>query len=223
VDLRLGPHVTKLLIYSWFMTVEGHGRGKDDFRIQTTRAHDGPLMDEKGRVTVGVGWRLENAVFVGFDGWAKRYTGSSSSVHTRRALIEAVEDDGFGTDGSRHDPRFGFDAAHVGRFVTWTHGLDDPKVVALMPRDWRRVDDDNAVIVGKVHASQPTSSVREKDRLIVLESSGRIADYALWQIRSLTPMEEKTQTGRPRRFIEFKCRRVGRVEDLPKETIDALL
>lgn len=223
VNLRLGPHFTKLLIYSWFITVEGHGRGKDDFRIQTTRAHDGPLLEESARVSVGLGWRLEDDVFVAFDAWAKRYTGRSSSVHIRRALIETVKAEGVGTDGPRHDPRYGFDAAHVIGFVQWAHALRDPKVAVLAPYDWTRVDEDNAVIVGKVHATQPTSWVREKDRLMIVSTRNRIADDALWQIRSLSPFEERTPANRPRRFIRFECRRLGKVEDLPSETIESLL
>jgi hypothetical protein len=223
VDLRLGTHFTKLLIYSWFITLEGHGRAKDDFRIQTTRAHDGPLKKERSRVSVGVGWRLEADVFVAFDAWAKRYTGSSSSVHIRRALIEAVLEDGGAQDGPRHDPRYGFAAANAIGFVQWAHALDDPKVAVLAPHDWTRVDDNNAVIVGKVHATQPTSWVREKDRLIIINTNKRIADDALWQIRSLTPVEAKTEAGRPRRFIRFECRRLGKVEELSRETIESLL
>lgn len=223
VDLRLGPHLTKLLVYSWFMTLEGMGRGKNDFRIQTTRAHEGPLIDEKSRVTVGLGWRRSDNVFVAFDAWAKRYTGSSSSVHTKRALIQAVIRDGLGKDGPRHDPRLGFDSAHAADFVKWAHGLRHPKVVVLAPNDWTRVDDNHAIIVGKVHSSLPTSWVRERDRLMIINTKKRIADDALWQIRSLTPVEEKTAAGRPRRFIEFDCRRVGKVEDLSPETIKALL
>lgn len=223
VDLRLGPHFTKLLIYSWFITLEGFSRGKDDFRIQTTRTHDGPLMDERSRVSVGVGWRLEDDVFVGFDAWAKRYTGSSSSVHIRRKLIETVKKGGSGTDGGRYDPRFGFDAANVIGFVRWAHALRNSKVAVLAPHDWTRIDDNNAVIVGKVHASQPTSWVREKDRLMIIDSKNRIANDALWQIRNLTPVEETTPAGRPRRFIRFECRRLGKVADLSRETIDSLL
>lgn len=160
VDLRLGPHHTKLLVYSWYVTLEGYGRGKDDFRIQTTRAHEGPLMDEKSRVTVGIGLRLEDDVFVAFDAWAKRYTGGSSSVHIKRALVGSVKKKGVAKDGARHDPRFGFDDAHVTDFVQWAHGLHDRKDAVLAPHDWTLVDENNAVIVGKVHASQPTSWMR---------------------------------------------------------------
>lgn len=223
IDLRLGPHYTKLLMYSWFITLEGHGRAKDDFRIQTTRAHEGPLMEEARRVSVGVGWRLEDDVFVAFDAWAKRYTGSSSSVHIRRALVEAVKKDGAGQDGPRHDPRYGFDPAHAIGFVQWAHGLRDSKVAVLAPHHWTRVDDNKAVIVGKVHATQPTSWVREKDRLMIINTNKRIADDSLWQIRSLAPVEETTAAGRPRRFIRFECRRLGKVEDLSRATIESLV
>ncbi len=223
VDLRLGPHPTKLLVYSWFMTLEGFGRGKDDFRIQTTRAHDGPLMDEKSRVTVGLGWRREDDVFVGFDGWAKRYTGGSSSVHTKRALIAAVKQNGWTLEGQRHDARLGFDAQHVADFIRWAHGLHDPKVAAIVPVSIATTDANNCLIVGKVHATQPTSWVREKDRLLILDSKKRVSDRALWRIVSLEPVEEKTPAGYPRRFIRFQCRRVGTVDGLSKTTIEALI
>lgn len=223
IDLRLGPHVTKLLVYSWFMTLEGYGRGKDDFRIQTTRAHDGPLMDEKSRVTVGIGWRREDDVFAGFDGWAKRYTGGSSSVHTKRALVGAVKQKGSVLEGARHDTRLGFDAEHVAEFIKWAHGLHDPKVAAIVPVSVTTIDANNSLIVGKVHATQPTSWVREKDRLLVLDSKKRVSDRALWRIASLEPVEGKTPTGYPRRFIRFRCRRVGTVDDLAKATIEALI
>lgn len=222
VDLRLGPHASRLLVYAWFMTLEGKGRGKDDFRIQTTRAHDGPLIDEKSRVTVGLGWRRSEGVFVAFDAWAKRYTGSSSSVHTRRALVDAVKQDGVGRDGPRHDPRFGFDPAHAGEFVKWVHTLRARRDAVLAPRDWTLVNDNQARIVGKVHATQPTSWLRERDRLVLVNTNRKVLNKGLWQIRTLTPIEEKTPAGRPRRFIEFDCRRVGKLEDLPPEVMKEL-
>lgn len=222
IDLRIGPHLTKLLVYSWFLTLEGFGRGKDDFRIQTTRAHEGPLMDEKSRITVGVGWHREEEVFVGFDAWAKRYTGGSSSVHTRRALMTAVKKNGSMLEGQRHDARLGFDAQHVADFIKWARGLHDPKVAAIVPVTVTTIDANNLVIVGKVHASQPTSWLREKDRLLILDNRKRVSDRALWRIVSLEPVEEKTPAGYPRRFIKFHCRRVGTVDDLPKTTIEAL-
>jgi restriction-modification system family protein len=222
VDLRHGPHVTKLLLYSWFVTLEGHGRGKDDFRIQTTRTHDGPLEHERGRISVGIGWRLEDDVFVAFDAWAKRYTGSSSSVHITRALVDDVRRHGEATGGTRHDPRLGFDAAHAQRFVNWAHSLQTRKEAAIRPVQFERSDDGTARVLAKVHASQPTSWVRERD-LLVLVDGARRPDDALWQIRALTPVTETTPGNRPRRFIEFECRQVGTIRDLPQATIEELL
>ena len=111
---------------------------KADWDKLTTRAHEGPLMDEKSRVTVGIGWRRTDDVFIAFDAWAKRYTGSSSSVHTRRALVDAAIRDGSGKDGPRHDPRFGFDVAHAGDFVTWARSLRAAKVAVLAPHEPER-------------------------------------------------------------------------------------
>lgn len=223
VDLRLGPHVVKLLVYSWYITLEGKGRTKDDFRIQTTRAHSGPLMDERGRVTVGLGWRVDDKLFVGFDGWAKRFSGSSSSIHTKRTFINDVTASGLEVGGMLHDPRCGFDEAHVDGFVKWAHALGGRKTAGLVPVRSTRLDAKNLVITGLIHASQATGRLRVKDRIIVFNKRKQIADPGIWQIANLTTVEEKTAAGRSRWLVDFTCRLVGTVDDLSQDIIDALL
>ena len=223
VDLRLGPHLVKLLIYSWYITLEGKGRTKDDFRIQTTRAHGGLLMDEHGRVTVGLGWRVEDELFVGFDGWAKRFHGKSSSVHTRRVFIDEVTSSGLEVGGMLHDPRCGFDRAHVAGFVKWAHALGERKTAGLVPVRSTRLDPKHMVITGLIHASQASARLRVKDRIIVFNKRKQIADSGIWQIRELTTVEEKTAKGRSRWLIDFDCRLVGTVDDLSQDIIDDLL
>lgn len=222
IDLRLGPHPVKLLVYSWYITLEGKGRRKDDFRIQTTRAHGEPVMNEQGRVTVGVGLRLEDDLFIAFDAWAKRFSGKSSSVHTKRALIDELRKTGFEVGGMKHDPRCGFDGAHVAGFVTWAHSLGARKVVGLEPVRWSLLDHDNATVTGLVHARHPTGRLRPKDSLIIFNGKTP-ADPGIWEIRDLQPIEEKTAAQRSRWLVEFTCYRVGKVNDLPADTIEALL
>lgn len=224
VDLRRGPLLVKLLVYSWYITLEGKGRKKDDFRIQTTRAHDGPLRSERGRISVGVGWREPDKLFVAFDAWAKRYTGGSSSVHTRRAFIDDVAKQGSAVGGEYlHDPRCGFDEAHVGDFIKWAHSLAAARRVGLVPVRTTWIDAKHKIITGKIHATQATGRLREKDAIILFDKKRQIVDPGLWRVTSLSPVEEKTAGGRSRWLVDFSCQLVGSVSDLPQKIIDDLL
>ncbi|HMO00360.1 MAG TPA: hypothetical protein PKD59_13185 [Miltoncostaeaceae bacterium] len=214
----------KLLVYSWYITLEGKGRKKDDFRIQTTRTHDGPLRSERGRITIGIGWRVQDRLFVAFDAWAKRYTGSSSSVHTRRAFIDEVAQQGLAIGGEYlHDPRCGFDEAHVGDFIGWAFSLAPPRRVGLVPARTTSIDAKHKVITGKIHATQATGRLREKDTIILFDRKRQIADPGLWRVTSLSPVEEETAAGRSRWLVDFSCQLVGTVSDLPEAIIDDLL
>ena len=224
VDLRRGPLLVKLLVYAWYITLEGKGRTKDDFRIQTTRTHDGPLLSERGRISVGVGWRVQDRLFVAFDAWAKRYTGSSSSVHTKRTFIDDVARQGSAVGGEYlHDPRCGFDEAHVGDFIKWAHSLAPARRVGLVPVRTTWVDAKHKIVTGKIHATQATGRLRAKDTIILFDKKRRIADPGLWRVASLTPVEEKTAAGRSRWLVDFSCQLVGSVSDLPRKIIDDLL
>lgn len=224
VDLRRGPLLVKLLIYSWYITLEGKGRAKDDFRIQTTRTHDGPLRSEPGRISVGIGWRAKDKLFVAFDAWAKRYTGSSSSVHTKRAFIDEVAQRGSAIGGEYlHDPRCGFDEAHVGDFIKWAHSLAPARRVGLVPVRTISIDAKHKIITGKIHATQATGRLREGDAIILFDEKRRIADPGLWRVTSLAPVEEKTAAGRSRWLVDFSCQLVGSVSRLPQRIINDLL
>lgn len=223
IDLRFGSHFAKLLVYSWYVTLEGKGRMKDDFRIQTTRAHDGPLMDEPGRISVGVGLRLEDDLFVAFDAWAKRYTGSSSSVHTQRAFIDGVVQSGFQVGGTRNDQRCGFDSSHVHDFLGWANGLAAVKTAGMVPVQWGRIGANEAIVRGAIHARYVTGRLRLNDLIVIFSKGRKIADRGLWQVVDLAGIEEKTKAGRPRWLIDFTCRRVGTVDNLPSNIANSLL
>lgn len=224
VNLRHGPTLVRLLVYAWYVTLEGKGRAKDNFRIQTTRTHDGPLMAEPGRITVGVGWHVRSELFVAFDAWAKRYTGGSSSVHTTRAFVEEASQVGFVVGGEYlHDPRCGFDEAHVGYFVRWTHGLGMRREVGLVPVRTTVIDATHRIVTGRIHATQATGRVREKDTVVLFDQRRQLADSGLWRVTSLRPIEETTKGGRTRWLVDFSCEEVGIISDLPNDIVDRLL
>src|SRR6266511_2435615 len=61
LHIRRGRLQRRLLVYAWRITSEGKGRKKAgredlDFRIQTTRSHEGPLLTPPGYVACGIGW-----------------------------------------------------------------------------------------------------------------------------------------------------------------------
>jgi hypothetical protein len=64
-----GRVVLRLLVYAWNITGEGKGRVKTDYRVQTTRTHEGDLVTEKGWISVGLGWNEDRGVFAAFDPW----------------------------------------------------------------------------------------------------------------------------------------------------------
>lgn len=214
VDLRHAQDTRRLLLYSWFVTHEGKGRAKNDFRIQTTRTHQGPLATEDGRVTVGVGWDRRREVFAAFDGWTKRQTGGSSSVHIKAALLEGAKIDGWAVDLPRWDTRVAFDRANAGRFLSWIGEMSGLREALLHPVEYTVHDPDHADIVGDIWAGQPTGWLRAGDRLIMIDKRGGLADDTLWRIADLESQHVQTPSGRYNRTrIRFRCQRIGRVDD----------
>lgn len=213
VDLRHSQDRRRLLIYSWFITGEGKGRGKDDYRIQTTRTHEGPLMLEPGRVTVGIGWDRQRQVFAAFDGWTKRETGGSSSVHIRRALLDGAADSGSATDGPRWDPRFAFTPEQAGTFLTWVGEMSARREAVINALDYTLFEDDTAEIVGDTWRDAVTW-LRVGDRVIVIDADGGLANESLWRVEDLESRSVSTPSGRYNRtHIHFGCRRIGKVND----------
>jgi len=214
VDLRHAQDTRRLLLYSWFVTHEGKGRARNDFRIQTTRTHEGPLATEPGRVTVGIGWDRRREVFAAFDGWTKRQTGGSSSVHIKAALLERAKSEGWAVDPPRWDARVAFDRANAGRFLSWIGEMSGIREVLLNPVDYTIHDPDHADIVGDIWAGQPTGWLRVGDRLVMIDKRGGLANDTLWRIADLEAQQVQTPSGRYNRTrIRFRCERIGRVDD----------
>jgi hypothetical protein len=214
LDLSKGQDRRGLLVYSWNITGEGKGRSRDDYRIQTTRTHEGPLMLEADRTTVGIGWDPKRAVFAAFEGWTKRYTGKSSSVHIKRALLEAAVANGFDEGGERWDRRLAFDSANVAVLMDWLRGLEGRREAAMPALSVERVDPMRAEIVGDVWGASPVPWLRGGDRLVALAKSGDLLDDSLWRIEDLEGFAARGSDKRyPRTHVRFRCRRIGQVED----------
>jgi hypothetical protein len=213
IDLRHSQDRRRLLAYSWFVTHEGKGRKGDNYRIQTTRTHDGPLMMEPGRVTVGLGWDRQREVFGAFDGWTKRETGSSSSVHIKRALLDTATEEGWALDGPHWDPRVAFTVEYAGRFLTWIGEMSARREAVIQALDFTLVDRDTAEIVGDTWRDA-VSWLRVGDRMIVGDGDGGLVNDSLWRIERLDAGVVQTPSGRYNRtHIHFRCRRVGTVRD----------
>jgi restriction-modification system family protein len=215
IDLRRGGEVRRFLVYSWYLTNEGKGRTKDDLRIQTTRTHPGPLMVEDGRVTIGIGWDRRRDVFAAFDGWTKRHTGSSSSVHVKDELLERALEEGWAEGDLRWDPRATFTAASVDRLLAWVAAAQaEQREAPMKALEMDRLDHETAEIVGDVWRSGPAPWLREGDRLIATDGKKKLVDDSLWRVEELESLSVPTDSGRYNRTrIRFRCRRVGTVRD----------
>ena len=215
IDLRCGNDLQRFLVYSWFLTNEGKGRSKDDFRIQTTRTHTGPLTVEDGRVTIGIGWDRRRKVFAAFDGWTKRHTGSSSSVHVKDELLKQALTDGWAVDPLRWDPRSAFTPSSAGGLLSWVAaGQAEQREAPVKALEMNHLNHETAEIVGDVWKSGPAPWLRVGDRLIATDGKKKLADGSLWRVEQLESFAVETDSGRYNRTrIRFHCRRVGSVHD----------
>lgn len=215
VDLRYGTTMRRLLLYSWYATHEGKGRKNDNYRTQSTRAHDGPFMSESGRLTIGVGWDLHSDVFVAFDGWTKRQTGKSSAVHVKAALLDAAAADGWAEATPYWDPRVAFTSSRFADFLEWAHRIADQRTSWLEPLDYSVSEDgDEATVVGDVWGAKPAPFLRVGDVLFLINERKELIEKSLWQVAAITPRKVQTGSGRYNRTnLVFECARVGTIND----------
>lgn len=214
LDLRHGQDQKRLLVYSWFITGEGKGRTKKDFRIQTTRTHNGPLASEPGRVTVGIGWDRRREVFAAFDGWTKRQTGGSSSVHFKADTLDRAVCTGWAVEAPRWDARAAFRPANAGEFLKWIGQMSGLREGLLDPLDYTIHDDDHAEIVGDIWGGRTTGWLRIGDRVVIIDKDGGMLNDTLWRIVSLDAQQVPTASGRYNRTrVTFSCIRIGRIKD----------
>jgi len=213
LDIRRAQDWRQFLIYAWNITLEGKGRVGNNYRTQSTRAHDGALICEPDRSTVGIGWDEDRQVLSAYDGWTKRETGFSTSVHIKRETLDTAAANGWAEEGPPWDARAAFRPEKIGRFLAWIGQMGARREAALRPLEFKQLDKDTAEIVGQILGGQPTGWLRQKDRIVVVDSGRRLADDRLWRIEHLAPIRTKTPGGRQRTWVQFTCRRVGAIHD----------
>lgn len=220
VDLVRGKQRFLLLAYAWKVSLEGKGRSGINYRIQTTRSHEDDLLCQDGRQTVGFGVDAEREVIAVFDGWTKRATGSSSSVHIKRATLDAAAADGFAVQEPRWDGRAAARYSEAQLLLPWISEQQAPRTAAVQPLKYGFSDDQaKATVVADLWDAAPAAWLRRGDRLVLANRDGNdLLDTAIWQVTDLK-VETVTKEGRnPRRNVTFTCRRYGRVDTPYKAT-----
>jgi hypothetical protein len=201
-----------LLVYAWKITGEGKGRTGTNYRIQTTRSHEGELLSEPDRLTLGFGVDEARKVIAVFDGWTKRNTGSSSSVHIKRELLDGAAAVGYATYGPPWDARAAASFDQVDKLVPWFDTQFKIRLAAVQALE-HSVSGESATARADLWDSAPAAWLRQGDHLVLADRAGEhLVDDSIWAIRSL----EVTVTvpGRyPRRSITFTCQRYGRVKN----------
>jgi len=210
---RRGRRTLRLLVYAWRITDEGQGRQKAgrsdrDYRVQTTRSHEGDLLALPGHLAAGLGWDSERELFAAFDPWIKRTTGSSSSVHITRDLLDRAAADGWAEEERPDGPECAFRAAEVPRYLGWLMALHQPRYVQLRP-------DVFDVEPERCHAevSQPGKealALRRGDHFAVVGRGGRDGQ-GVWQVEEVVTSRVRPDGGNQRVQLAFDARLIGRV------------
>jgi hypothetical protein len=211
VDLARGKQYLQLLVYAWRITGEGKGRAGSNYRIQTTRSHDGELITEPARLTLGFGVDNARGVLAVFDGWTKRATGGSSSVHIKRETLDQAAELGYAEQAPPWDSRAAVRQGGIDALVPWIDRQRDRRMTAVHPLD-HAIDGATARITCDLWDAAPAAWLRPKDQLVLTDGPAtELLDGSLWEIRDVTITV--TKPGRnPRRAVTFDCRRFGRVE-----------
>lgn len=201
-----------LLMYAWKVTGEGKGRTGTNYRIQTTRSHDGELLSERGRLTLGFGIDTARQVIAVFDGWTKRNTGSSSSVHIKRAMLDEAANTGYAIYGPPWDARAAARFDEIDRLVPWFDDQFNTRFAAVQVLE-HSVSGDSAIVRADLWDSAPAAWLRPGDHLVLANRTGEhLVDNSIWVVGSLEVTV--TMPGRyPRRSVTFTCQRYGRVRN----------
>jgi hypothetical protein len=207
-----------LLLYTWRVTNEGKGRKKagrqdTDFRVQTTRSHEGPLRAEPGHVTLGLGWDEERGVFAAFDPWIKRFTGTSSSVHFHRSLLDEGARTQWVEEMREDGPETAFTPAMVDRYLGWAFGDAERPLFRFRPEEFTRTGESATLVV---KTALDSLKARPGDSCLVLASDGRVADKSVWRIGFIQDIERVTVSGNYHRVaLQFSCTRLGVILNEP--------
>lgn len=171
------------------------------------------MQTPTGYLACGIGWDEERGVFAAFDPWVKRYTGTSSSVHFTRAMLDAAVAGGTARrEPPDHGPQMTFLPSEINEFLAWAVGLQQRRLLVLDPVEFKRDDEEAEVVVDPW--DQPKASwLRPADHL-VLERKGDLLDDSVWVIESVEGRLQETQSARYNRiYLAFRCRRYGVIRD----------
>lgn len=215
LDLKRGrKQGLSLLAYAWKITGEGKGRTGTNFRIQTTRTHDGPLMSEDHRLTIGFGIDADREVIATFDGWTKRNTGGSSSVHIKRQLLDDAQANGHAIDGPAWDSRAACRLGDIDQLLPWIDRQVKVREAAVHPVNFE-ISGETATATADLWDSAPPGWLRVGDRLVLTDRQiQHLEDSSIWTIKSLDVTVTSEEGKRyPRRAVSFGLQRYGRVKD----------
>ncbi|MGW5286058.1 hypothetical protein [Rhodococcus pyridinivorans] len=222
VDLVRGKQKLFLLIYAWKVTLEGKGRIGKNYRIQTTRSHSTDLLTEPNRLTIGFGIDTDRDVMAVFDGWTKRATGRSSSVHIERAMLEAAQRDGYAQAGPPWDSRAATRIVEPDNLLSWINKQREMRTAAVQPVEYL-INEKSATVVVDLWSASPAAWLRQQDRLIIADFDNQtLLDTALWTVESVDVSIVNPGERYPRRRATFKCRRAGRVRGNAADVIREL-
>jgi hypothetical protein len=216
--IRRGRLQRQILAYAWNITSEGQGRvkaGRDDldWRVQTTRSHDGDLLAPPGHLSVGLGWFAARGVFAGFDPWIKRTTGSSSSVHFTDALLRAGAAHGWAEEMRPDGPTCSFSPERIDRFLSWALACShDTLLMTVNPMEYSLDDQDMAQLRLDPRRSWRYFDLRPGDCL-VLNHDGQLLSNVVWRIEAIDTDRQTSTGGSNRPYLVLKSRRHGIVQD----------
>ena len=211
LELARGKQYLQLLAYAWKITPEGKGRSGNNYRVQATRSHDGDLMTELPRLTVGFGVDADRKVLAAFDGWTKRATGGSSSVHIKRETLDDAAASGYAEQYPRWDSRAAVRLTDVEPLLPWLARQRDRRLTAVHPLE-HSVDGAAATVTCDLWDAAPAKWLRPGDRLVLSDATGTtLVDESIWEIGELG-VSVTTPGRNPRRAVTFGCRRFGRVD-----------
>jgi hypothetical protein len=217
LHIKRGRLERRLLVYAWNITSEGTGRKKAgredlDWRVQTTRSHEGDLLAPPGHLPVGLGWFQQLGVFAAFDVWVKRTTGRSSSAHFSDALLHEAADAEWAEQMRPDGPTCSFVPGQVDRFLSWLLERNEAQVVPVDPIDFATPDPDHTRVEVDPRKDWRYFALRPNDYLVLCRNK-KLLDRSLWRIERVETDRRTSASGSNRPYLYMDCRRHGIVRD----------
>jgi hypothetical protein len=216
--VRRGRLQRQILAYAWKIQDEGKGRVKAgradlDWRVETTRSHDGDLLAPPGHLSVGLGWSADRELFAGFDPWIKRTTGKTSSVHFTDVLLKVGATHGWAEEMRPDGPTCSFRPELIDRFLSWALACShDTLLMAVNPVEYSLDDQDAARLRLDPRKSWRYFDLRQGDCL-VLSHDGQLLSNVVWRIEEIETDRQKSAGGSNRPYLVLRCHRHGIVRD----------